>query len=704
MLFRRRQLEIVLFTAVAAWTSGAAAYPDVSDGLLAHQAADIARLRWVTAQGNDLVVDGQPLRVWGYNVQAGPFKTYPELDRLVDRLAFSGVNAVRLWPTSGTFFSQGKFASSERGDGSTLDRYDYLFAKLAQRGIYVHATALHAIDEAYVASSDDEEVRAVFAGAKGGRFRELHGIAPYLSQSYRALLKAHIQFVLDHTNPYTGRKYSAEPAVSTWELANETSFVHCLLDAKCVSRLPERLAKPLEEQWGRVSGKGDVSVLDALAGQGEVYERYKAFVISRFKEASAELRSFAQSRAKSGSGVAVQPFSFASQAGAPLLAARYAASGGEVAEVSAYQNTLTADAKSLGYPFQPLTVRGPLFYNFNLGGVDGKPTIVYETSFFRPNPYRAEWGGAMATFAKVQGWSGAFLYFFGQPNIIYSAEGKPEGYGAKPLPEPRSMDESKGFNVYYGLHHGGDEVAVASWLIGALAFRGLSDTGVRVEQIAASERSVVRPGAGVRAVAKCAGPIDAGTLENLSTERRMRWSFQQSSSATDASCPDCGCAKVSSAIQPVPGVEWNRSAGTLRWSQPGLKGVIGFARGKFDLADGFSLTLQAPEFAAVVAARSATDPNRYYIVVAGQSENTGFSFQADAVDRRSPFGAIAGVRAAGDAPVVQHRVTGVLDLPEGEWTVQKFDFQGRALGEATSRAVKFQADEPLFFAVVTKKR
>jgi len=51
---------------------------------------------------------------------------------------------------------------------------------------------------------------------------------------------------------------------------------------------------------------------------------------------------------------------------------------------------------------------------------NNKPFIVYETSFFRPYPYRAEWGIVLAALALQQDWDGVFLYIYGQPWAIYA--------------------------------------------------------------------------------------------------------------------------------------------------------------------------------------------------------------------------------------------------------------------------------------------
>src|SRR6185503_3253681 len=162
-------------------------------------------------------------------------------------------------------------------------------------------------------------------------------------------------------------------------------------------------------------------------------------------------------QAPPGVGIAVQPISYNTHAGAPLAAAHAASAGGDFVEVGVYQTPTTPDKTAAYYPWSPFLGKGPRLYNFNYGAVSGKPLVVYETSFFRPYPYRTEWGAMMLGLAASQDWDAVYLYMYGQPRIIYSGNGEPEGYGTRPLPEPVAMRAGQPRDYTFGFHHGGDE-------------------------------------------------------------------------------------------------------------------------------------------------------------------------------------------------------------------------------------------------------
>lgn len=428
----------------------------------------------------------QRIRFWGFNVQSGVFPSYDEITHAVERLALLGVNAVRLWPTQGTFYDrrsliEWRFPRSTMHDGSLLDRYDFFIAELKRKGIFVQNPALHYPDFDAIRSWPDPEVRAILGQhATDGDIRSLHGIAAYLSEGWEAMLTAHIRNYLTHFNPYAGRTYADDPVFSGWELANESQFVYCALRRSCVSGLPSSLRRQVNRLWQdfwRQNGGKSMVDLPIYDGDWDIADKpehaaYRQFIFERFVSVSQRLERVARGMATPGRGIAVQPFTYSTQAGDPLLVARAAYSAGDYSAIGAYQTPLNDGRKSPFFPFR-LNLSNPVYYNFNYGGVQGKPTVVYENSFFRPYPYRAEWPWALLFLAETQDWDGVFLYTYGQPWAIYDvgAEGSPK-YGGKPLPTPSNPLDSAPRGVYLGLHHGGDEVTIAAWSAAGLVFLG----------------------------------------------------------------------------------------------------------------------------------------------------------------------------------------------------------------------------------------
>ena len=134
-------------------------------------------------------------------------------DRTAKLLSWWGVNAVRLMPQY-TWQKRADQDFSKGIDPELLDRFDYLFAKLKERGIY----ATMNLHSARTAGYRFKDFKQTMKENKG-----LDTFDPIFIQHQ----KEYIRTIFDHVNPYTGLAYRDEPAVMSWEINNECSLPIC---------------------------------------------------------------------------------------------------------------------------------------------------------------------------------------------------------------------------------------------------------------------------------------------------------------------------------------------------------------------------------------------------------------------------------------------------------------------------------------------
>lgn len=676
---------------------------------------------YVVARDGHFFLGDERVRFWGFNLQAGVFPSYAEISDLTDRLARLGVNAVRLWPTQGMFY-QGRSLAERRfpqvsiKDGSLLDRYDFFIAELKRNGIFVQNPALHYVDVEAIRYWPDPEIRTITGPkARPDDIRKLQGIAPYLSAAWEAMLATHIRNYLSHVNPYTQRTYADEPVFSGWELANESQFVHCMLRQDCVSGLPVFLRGELTRLWqawwqqhGGQAGR-DLPVYDRDwdRATSATHAAYRQFVYERFVTVSGRLEGIARGMAPAGKGIAVQPFTYSTQAGDPLLVARAAYSAGDFSTISAYQTPLDRNRGSPYYPFR-LNLSQPVYYNFNYGAVQGKPTVVYENSFFRPYPYRAEWPWALVYLAGVQDWDGLFLYMYGQPWAIYTTDKeRVPRYGGKALPIPDDPQDSAPRGVYLGLNHGGDEVTVAAWSAAGLAFLGgdlASSAETRVYPF--NQTQIFGPAPGY-----CAPPRSCGAggrqimaemnLASLAGPIRLQLSTDMAtgSAASTKQVPRGQTPRTGAMVL-------DRALPRLLIDTPHTKAVVGVLTGNVQFSGGFSLRFPRRQFGFVsltsADGNDLQNSHNIRVFAAGKSANTGFVFDPDGVDFNGATGVVKGVRQAGRAPIVFERPGFSIVLPGAFSQFERFDFNLNTYQVPGPSGLSVSADEPFFTGVISQ--
>jgi hypothetical protein len=179
--------------------------------------------------GEKLVYNGKPIKLWGLNLCFGTCAPEKELaDKRAAFYAKYGVNSVRLHKyADGTNWSG---IQSEESfvdlDPDGLDRMDYQIAQFKKRGIYTKLSAhfgsqkLGPADKKYVPYLEE-------FGEFTGRTRRIttpHSGVHYSPELQQVQILQMVK-LLKHKNPYTGLTYAEDPAIAFLEIINEQSIL-----------------------------------------------------------------------------------------------------------------------------------------------------------------------------------------------------------------------------------------------------------------------------------------------------------------------------------------------------------------------------------------------------------------------------------------------------------------------------------------------
>ncbi|HEY3365428.1 MAG TPA: cellulase family glycosylhydrolase [Symbiobacteriaceae bacterium] len=193
------------------------------------------------ADGHFVTGAGKQIRFFGTNLAFdGNFPEKSKADELADTLARLGFNMVRLHHMDTSAAPRGLWlpgkVAPRRFDETALDRLDYLVSRLAARGIYVDLN-LHVGRALTAEEGFPEQPRPKYD--KG-----ISLFDPAMIEAHRAFART----LLGHVNPYTGRRYAADPAVAVVEITNENGLVQSFW-AEDLDNLPARYAGELQAQW-----------------------------------------------------------------------------------------------------------------------------------------------------------------------------------------------------------------------------------------------------------------------------------------------------------------------------------------------------------------------------------------------------------------------------------------------------------------------
>lgn len=173
--------------------------------------------------------DGQRARFLGFNIASrSNTPSHADAEKLAERFASMGVNVIRLHaadniigdePGSWTSCREAPLLDYEKGSSRIfhpegLDRFDYLVAKLREKGIYLHIDLI-------VARAFQEGDELDYPGSVASCMKRY----PMYNQRLIELQKEYAKELLCHVNPYTGLALVDDPAVMTVQMNNEESAI-----------------------------------------------------------------------------------------------------------------------------------------------------------------------------------------------------------------------------------------------------------------------------------------------------------------------------------------------------------------------------------------------------------------------------------------------------------------------------------------------
>ena len=183
------------------------------------QDAPAGKHGWLRAVGGHFEFEGLPgveQRFYGVNLcDTANFPDHELADRLADRLARAGYNAVRIHHHDRAWAAAYALRANDDGvvSDDAIDRLDYFLARCFKRGIYA-TTDLYVsrpVTWREIGIDRDGEIEENmiykhYVGIHDGAFSNWCGFA---------------KAFLEHVNPYTGRSYKDEPGMPLISLVNE---------------------------------------------------------------------------------------------------------------------------------------------------------------------------------------------------------------------------------------------------------------------------------------------------------------------------------------------------------------------------------------------------------------------------------------------------------------------------------------------------
>ena len=259
-------------------------------------------------QGTRFMLDGSPFYYAGTNCYYLTFKSQEAVDSVFKDAEAMGLKVIRVWGNldvgvkTGTTDSEGKpvFTNNNDGPGEKDGIYFQYFDKdLGKPVINEGKDGLQKLDYAlYQAEKHGIKLLITFTNywdAFGGmgqyvKWAEELGITGlkkddfYTNETLKGWYKDYVNGLLNHTNPYTGRKLKYEPSVFAWELANEP---RCNTDAQCKDNILYNWAKEMSEYVKSVDPNHMVSLGDE-GFYNKPYGYYNEYTTSNYAFYGAE--------------------------------------------------------------------------------------------------------------------------------------------------------------------------------------------------------------------------------------------------------------------------------------------------------------------------------------------------------------------------------------------------------------------------------
>jgi len=703
--------------------------------------------QYMTVKDGHLSYDGKRVRLWGTHFCCGPKRSGKALEVSIDRMADAGFNAIRFNLSHGLYNcgpESEKFSydvpKDTKGSGKDLDNLDYAIYLARQRGMFFWlqfcmgwGAKMRLAD--YDLMPDD--------GTRDQWNQAIETIStPHLIYLSERAGRVHMEFarrLLDHVNPYTGKRYGDEETIGLWEMFNETLVVRDLImavgpnletypqfiqdevHAKWIDWLTQTYKDDagLRAAWGslkdgesladktvqfapRPSPEG-IQEFDAPGYQPEMstlekfYQGYPAKRsedVLRFycwlfddynKRFIAHVRQF-------GKGIAVVPIAPSGNCQRNITQ-YYAASQDGFVAAGTYGFACRPWEVGEDDPFIPYVNRHPLSGNLtDCTKVAGKPYLIYECNDYRPNPYMVEFPMYTALQLLEQDADGAFWFYWDDKGYLHTLQSDADYVNTR-LPMPDTDYPNA------GLVMANDEVLLAACKSAGAIFRQADiPMPPRTRVVIGQDRLF-------DATKPLLGEAEAW-LRHHAWRTGVELVYDPNGPSRIPPCE--GYDKPFCNLGQYVRFDWRDGKGFVRIDAPSCKAQVGFNPDSLEFGD-TKITGLNRKFSSVCIVAEDGKPldqsASILITLTADSHNTGYQLDAGRMKQKWAPGLAEAIVNPGTTPVIVNRVSATISAP---WLkgmhFEKRDFLRKTYtnGEITD-SFTVTEDEPLFYARLTRQ-
>jgi hypothetical protein len=388
-------------------------------------------IRPLKIEGEKFVDDsGKVVNFWGVNLVS----FYPKkeiADKTAANLASLGINMVRPhhcmrpskdWNYDGPFALAKYNGNSRDMDMEAWDRFDYLNAKLREKGIYL-ALAIWWSRSYQPTDVDIKKISATDDKAWSDAMKELNSwdwrksfdprkLLPIFDERSFLLNAEFAKFMLTRVNKYSGLTYGKDPQVMSLEYLNECDPEYILI---CKNVFPEYFKKEFESKLNDFAVKKGVKPFDlykmANDEQKRTFSEFCSFLIQDFSKRMTQ---------------AVREYGYQG----PVMFSNLWESEPGLNARSITDNYI--EDHLYGDPF-PVGKKDDMFYEKTKGVLKGKPFIIGEMNMSENQdlikklaPVRSMLQFAVSAYGSLQDWAGVtwFAWNHGSRDIADDGWGK----------------------------------------------------------------------------------------------------------------------------------------------------------------------------------------------------------------------------------------------------------------------------------------
>ncbi|MDR1497945.1 MAG: hypothetical protein LBS59_06010 [Puniceicoccales bacterium] len=331
---------------------------------------------------------GKRVRLWGVNLCFSANYLEPdEADRLAGRLAASGYNSVRFHHYDRDLVAKGKH--SHGFDPNQIEKLDALFAAMKRHGLYVN------IDLFTLRGFSAAEKATIGIASGNDSTAQFKALVPISEEAFTAW-KTFAARLLLHRNPHTGLTWAEDPALIGICPLNEDTLT---IWANCTPAIRQRYEEAFHQWWKNAANREK---------SGDVRETgFNLFIHERQIAADARSHAFLRSL---GVKALLTGTNFLHM---PALA--FARSQYDYVDNHQYWDHPQFPERQWALPFAfaqgsavRATARTPR--GMMASRLWGKPYMVSEFNYVRPNRYRAEGGVLMPAYASLQDWDAVYNF------------------------------------------------------------------------------------------------------------------------------------------------------------------------------------------------------------------------------------------------------------------------------------------------------